>query len=50
MNSRTETEKFEPEPTFENTIHDIKASHLKSTTYIDMNLSAITLNKPSLSS
>ena len=47
MNNRFEAAKFEPNPTFENTISDIKANPLKSITYIDMNISAITLNKPS---
>ena len=42
MNSRIEVEKFEPEPTFENTINEIKDDHLKSITSIDMNVSAIT--------
>ena len=45
-----EVEKFEPEPTFENTINEIKANHSKSITSIDMNVSPITYNKPSLSS
>ena len=50
MNSIIEVEQFEPEPTFENTNNDIKYDHLKVITYIDMNASAITSNKPSLSS
>ena len=40
-NSRIEVAKFEPEPTFENTINNIKANHLKSITSIAMNLSVI---------
>ena len=43
-------ENFEPEPKLENTSNNIKTNHLKSITSIDMNLSAITSNKPSLSS
>ena len=46
MNSRIEEAKFEPKPTFEKTINDIKANNLKSITSIDMNVSAITPNKP----
>ena len=42
--------KIEPEPTFENTINEIKANYLKNITSIDMNVSAITSNKPHLSS
>ena len=38
MNIIIEVEMFEPEPTFENTINDIKANHLKSITSIDMYL------------
>ena len=41
MNSRIESEKLEPEPTFENTINNIKDNHLKSITSIAMNLSVI---------
>ena len=37
-----ESEKFEPEPTFEKNINDIKANHLKSITSIDMDVSFIT--------
>ena len=37
--------KFGTEPTFENTINDIESNHLKSITYIDINVSAITMNK-----
>ena len=44
------SEKIEPEPTFEKSINEIKANHLKSIASIDMNVSAITSNKPSLSS
>ena len=49
MNSIIEVSKFEPEPAFEKTINEIKANNLKNITAIDMNLSAITLNKPYLS-
>ena len=49
INNIFEAAKFEPEPTFENTINEIKANHFKSITSIDMNVSAITSNKPSLS-
>ena len=49
-NKRIEATKFEPETTFENTMNYIKANHLKSITSIDMNLSAITSNKPSFCS
>ena len=42
-----EAAKFEPEPTFEKTINEIKANSLKSITSIDMNVSAITSNKHS---
>ena len=45
MNSRIEVAKFEPEPTFEKTINEIKYNHLKCITYMDMNVSAITSNK-----
>ena len=48
MNNRFEAAKFEPEPTFENTINVIKDNHLKNITYIDMNVSAIRLEKLSL--
>ena len=50
MNNSFEAAKFEPEPTFEKTINDIKSNHLKSITSIDMNISAITSNKTSSSS
>ena len=49
INNSFEAAKFKPEPTFGNTINEIKANHLKSITSIDMNVSAITSNKPSLS-
>ena len=49
MNSRIEVAKFEPEPTFEKTINGIKYNHLNIITSIDMNVSAITSNKPSSS-
>ena len=49
MNRRIEVEKFEPEPTVEKTINEIKYNHLKSIFSIDTNVSAITSNKPSLS-
>ena len=48
MNIIIESAKLEPETIFENTISDIKANHLKSITSINMNVSAITPNKPSL--
>ena len=49
INSSFEVEKLELEPTFENTINEIKANHLKSiTTSIDMNISSVTSGKPSL--
>ena len=47
INNSFEAEKFETEPTFENTLNNIIADNLKNITYIDMNVSAITLNKPS---
>ena len=37
-----ESAKFEPEPTFENTINEIKDNHIKSITSAAMNISAIT--------
>ena len=46
MNKSFKAEKFEPGPTFENTINDIKANHLKSIISIGMNVSDITFNKP----
>ena len=49
MNNRIKAAKFEPEPTFENTINDIKDNHLKFITSIAMNISAINSNKPSSS-
>ena len=42
MNNSFEAEKFEIEPTFENTINDIKDNHLKSINSTAMNTSAIT--------
>ena len=42
INNRFESAEFEPEPTFENTINDIKYNHLKSITSDAMNISAIT--------
>ena len=50
MNNSFEAEKFEPGPTFENTLNEIKDIHFKSIASIDMNVSYITSNKPSLSS
>ena len=49
INNIFESAKFEPEPTFGNTINEIKANNLKNITSIDMNISAITSNKTSLS-
>ena len=49
INSRIQVEKFEPEPTFEKTINDIKTNNLKSITSIDMNVSSITSIKTSSS-
>ena len=43
MNSRIEVEKFEPGPTFENTINEIKENHLKIIASTTMDISAITL-------
>ena len=45
-----EVENFKPEPTFEKTINEIKANHLKTITSIDMDVSDITTKKSSLSS
>ena len=50
INNSFESAKFEPEPTFENTINEIKANRLKNITSIEMNVSAITPNKPYSSS
>ena len=50
MKNSFEAEKIEPKQTFEKTINGIKANHLKSITSIDINVSAITSNKTSLSS
>ena len=47
MNNIFEAETFELEPTFENNINEIKANHLKIIISIDMNVSAISLNKNS---
>ena len=47
MNNITEAEKLEPELKFEKTINDIKDNHLENITSIEMNLSAINLNKSS---
>ena len=49
MNRRIEVSKFESEPTFGKTMNENKANHFKIITSIDMNVSAITSNKPSLS-
>ena len=45
---RIEATKLEPETEFEKNIDDIKAYHMKSTKSLDMNLSAINPNEPSL--
>ena len=50
MKSIFKVEKFKPETTFEKKINEIKADHMKIITSLDMDLSAITLNKPSSSS
>ena len=42
MNIRIEVAKFEPEPTFEKNINDIKDNHLKIIASSAMNVSAIT--------
>ena len=42
MKNSFEAEKFEPDPTFENTINDIKDIHMKSITYAATNPSDIT--------
>ena len=47
INIKSDEEKFEPEPTFENTINEIKDNYLKSITYISMNVSDISFNRPS---
>ena len=49
INNSFESEKFEPEPTFEKTINDIKSNNLKIITSIYMNVSPITYKKPSSS-
>ena len=46
INRIFESEKFEPETTFEKTINEIKYNHLKSITSIDINVSDIISNKP----
>ena len=43
MNSSIEVAKFEPEPTFEITINEIKDNHLKSIASAAMDISAINL-------
>ena len=48
VNCRIEATKFEPEATFKNNIDDVKVYHVKSMTSLDINISAITSNKPSL--
>ena len=50
MNNSFEAANFEPEPTFEKTINEIKDNRLESMASIDMHVSAITLNKSSSSS
>ena len=50
INNVFEAEKIEPEPTFEKTINDINANNFKVITSVDMNVSDITSNTPSLSS
>ena len=42
LNNISESAKFEPEPTFEKTIIEIKDNHLKSIASAAMNLSAMT--------
>ena len=46
MNNRTVSAKFVPEPTFENTINDIKDNYMKSISSVEINVSDTTLNKP----
>ena len=41
MNSRVEVAKFEPKPTFKNTINEIKYNYMKSITSDSINVSAI---------
>ena len=41
MNIIMKIAKFEPEPTFENTINEIRANHLKNITSIGTNVSYI---------
>ena len=50
IKNNSEATKFEPEPTFEKTINEIKSKHLKNITSIDMNVSDITPKKLSSSS
>ena len=45
IKKNSEATKFEPEPTFEKTINEIKSKHLKNITSIDMNVSDITPTK-----
>ena len=47
MNIIIEAAKFEPEPTFENTINEIKVNNLNGITSIETNLSDIPSNKSS---
>ena len=42
MKRRIEAAKFEPRPTFEKTIKEIKDNHIKSISSADMNLSDTT--------
>ena len=49
INTKIEVEKFEPEPTFENTINKIKDNNLTIITPNDMNLLDIPFNKTSSS-
>ena len=50
MNGRIEAAKFDPEPTFENNINEIKDNHLKGIISIEMNVSVIPSKKSSSSS
>ena len=47
---KIESEKFKPETKIEKNIDDIKYYHMKNINSLDMTISAITLNKPYLSS
>ena len=49
MKNSFEAEKFEPKPTFGKTNNEIKANHFKSISSIDMNVSSIISDNPSLS-